>query len=631
MAGKNESENPVDSVDPATQEAYASLLSQLRNLAFFSSKGQQDLKPFLKSLKSASYEAKLMLAIQGPKDGLALAVLKNIQHMELKPEDLLKAVLICVEAEPERSLEHMEGLPLTPSDFLAVLQMAMSHQPMLDFEEFKKIEILYNASESDDSSESKDLRRRYDQARSRRQAHTNRHVLRLIPGTLRNDPDTFFQVLSASLLRDPFGTLDYLRATTANAILKGFLDTLSLDQRLKLLEQAASFGFGLASNYLDLFNVAGEPDALERLKQVFATDCTAGSSIYGVYAFEGVQNFPFGLNKIRPILPKKFNTTDAIQYIKKGELKEDEERTYTTTEIGNTLTMLQEQEVKRFFEQLKTEIFIHWKACFLENKREIIFGDPELKIRNVLFLIAHGIFKNEDYFKQILTIIVSQYPALMDDPPKWRLLANRYFFMEVLGLNPSQLFNIRSSERVRFPFDDVKDFQVRFLLQVGMSVHLHVGSTLFQSCPIAWTMLVNQSEGRLDMPLQEVGQLFDAFDTLLTIEKQVIPDIKSWVGSLLNALVEGSETLPPPGSSDICKNPLRLTTRAGLQRHRKTLNQFCLQALKQNADRLGTTPTSIIQGLRMPRIKTDRLFAMLEEEKKLRKAEEAKHHPPSHM
>lgn len=608
-------------MDPALLEIYTSLLAQLRSLCFFSSKGQADTKPFLKSLRSASYEVRRHLAIQGPRDGLAIGVLRYFQALELTPEDRLKAFVSCAESEPERSLEFLETADLSPEENLTVLEMAMSRQPTLDFEEFKKIEVLYFMASNDDSNSGRELRQRYDQAKGKRHSHKNKHILRLVPKAVRQHPPSYFRILKKVLARDPFGTMDFIRAASQDTLTGNPLECLDQEQRMSLLKLAASYGFGYASGALDLFNIPDEPDTHEQLKKIFILDCTASGSLYGLYAFEGAKNYPFGLNNIEPSPPRKYGTPEALEHLKENDPFHSAERSYSSTEIGNAITMLQDQEFKRFTEQLRSDLALQWKAFFPEIKREIVFGDPELKIRNIIFLIANAVFQSEHYFKKVYSTIQETLPNIADDPEKMRLMTNRYFFLEIIGLNPSQLFNVRRSDSTRSPIEDVKDFQIRFLLQVGMSIYVHVENTLFQSTPIAWNMLLNQSEGKLDLPMQEVAQLFDAFDILFTIVKPLVPDLTDWVSTIINALVDEKTELPMNFEKETLKSPLRLTTRASLARHRKTVNQFCLQALQWNAERSGITTTAVVQGLRLPRIKTDRLFAMLQEEKKRQQEE----------
>ncbi len=621
MAEANRSVPPEKTLDPALAEIYTSLLAQLRSLCFFTSKGQSDPKPFLKNLRGASYEVRRHLALQGPRDGLAIGVLRYFQALELTPEDRLKAFVACAESEPERSLEFLETADLSPEENLMVLEMAMTRQPILDFEEFKKIEVLYFMESNDETSSGRELRQRYDQAKGKRHSHKNKHILRLIPKAVRQHPPSYFRLLKKVMTRDPFGTMDFIRSASQDPLQGNPLENLNQEQRLALLKLASSYGFGYASSALDLFNIPDEPENYEQLKKIFIMDCTASGSLYGLYAFEGAKNYPFGLNNIEPAPPRKYGTPEALEYLKENDPFHSDERSYSSTEIGNAITLLQDQEFKRFIEQLRNDIALQWKAFFPEIKREIVFGDPELKIRNIIFLIANAVFQSEHYFKKLYSTIQETLPNLSEAPEKLRLMTNRYYFLEVIGLNPSQLFSARRSDSPRSPIEDVKDFQIRFLLQVGMSIYIHVENTLFQSTPIAWNMLLNQSEGKLDTPMQEVAQLFDSFDILFTIVKPLVPDLREWVATIVNALVDEKTELPMHFEPEALKSPLRLTTRASLARHRKTVNQFCLQALQWNADRSGISTTAVVQGLRLPRIKTDRLFAMLQEDKKKKQEE----------
>jgi len=149
-----------------------------------------------------------------------------------------------------------------------------------------------------------------------------------------------------------------------------------------------------------------------------------------------------------------------------------------------------------------------------------------------------------------------------------------------------------------------------------MSIHLQVGEFLFQTVPIAWNLLQNQGEGGLDAAVQEVANLFDAFDLLLVLGAPLVRDRGLWTLQVVEALGQGGAEVPlgRPGF-----NPgvtLRLMTREAVGRYRDMLNRYCLQVLRRRAGESGQSTTAIIQSLRLPRNKTDRLFAFLEEDRK---------------
>jgi hypothetical protein len=148
-----------------------------------------------------------------------------------------------------------------------------------------------------------------------------------------------------------------------------------------------------------------------------------------------------------------------------------------------------------------------------------------------------------------------------------------------------------------------------------MSIHLRVGDTFFRATPIAWNILLGQFDGRIDAVLQELAALFDGFDTLLTIAGASRPDLRGWVGPLLGAMASDSDELPDLALEGPPAAPLRLTTRTAMERCRERLNAYCLQALRRCAQAAGVSPLNIIQTLRLPRAKTDRLRTLLDQSK----------------
>jgi hypothetical protein len=594
--------------DGAAQNAFGALLGRLR----IHDPGTH--KAVARAVASAPEKVRRALSILGPSNGVARGVMEHLPSMALDEERRYLAVLACVDADPERTLERLPqaGLASAPR-LLAVLLVALVQMPALDYEEQKKVEILFHTGPDDPAGE-KEIRRRFEQARARRQAILKHHAVRHIPPVLGKDPGTFSLLLQALLVHDPYGTLECYRELGEPC---PFL-VLDLEQRLALLAVVASFGLGLASNYLDLFDLAEDPAVYERLKEVFIADLTAGSSIYGVFALEGVHNYPFGLRRIEPILPRRFSNAEALAWLRKNDPEGGLGRTFSTVEVGNAVTQLQDREVRRAMELLKADVSLEWKARFPETKREIVFGDMDLKVRNILFLLAHAAFRDNTAFDQLLATLEATHP--MADPAQILLLANRWYFLELIGLNPGLLFNSqqRASEFLRAPLEEVAEFRIRYLLHMGMSIYLHVGDSLFRLMPIAWNILQNQGDGRLDSAVQDVVSFFDAFDTLLVLGEDLVPDLRGWTACIVEALRGGAPEAPLDASGPRAASPLRLTTRDAITRYREFLNSYCLQTLRRAATRTGATPATILQNVRLPRNKTDKLFFLLEEDRKTR-------------
>jgi hypothetical protein len=201
--------------------------------------------------------------------------------------------------------------------------------------------------------------------------------------------------------------------------------------------------------------------------------------------------------------------------------------------------------------------------------------------------------------------------------PRILLLANRFYFMNVLGLNPGLLFSRTTrGGGARTLIEDASDYPVRSLLQAGMSIHLRVGDALFRLAPIAWNILLGQCEGRIDQAVQEIATLVEGFDTLLSIASPVVEDLTDWTSHLVRAMAEDTAEVPWGSTWDPFPVTLRLTTLKALERYRETVNRYCLQALHWSARAAGVSPVNVIQGLRMPRSKTDKLRALLDQERK---------------
>ncbi|BDU72727.1 hypothetical protein [Mesoterricola silvestris] len=596
--------------DPARSAAFGEQVPKLRLAGMPGS--NHNPKAAGRIIAAAGDEGRWFLALLGPEEGLAKVITEFLPQFGLDPERRFLAALACAGVEPAKTLERLDQAALGSLDAkLAVVLVALAKHPALDFEEQKKIEILYHSG-GDEGAQ--DLQRRFEQARSRSQAHVRHHLLKLVPEAVRQDPGAYHQVLLSLLRTDPYGTLECMRDPE---LAPPFRD-IPQATRLDLLDTVASFGLGFASNYLDLFAIEDTPESRGRLQAAFAQDLTAGSSIYGAYALEGVQNYPFGLGKIEPVFPRRISNPEALAYLRKDDAVSVMPRTYSAVEVGNAVNLLQEREVLRFLEMLKADIFLSWKSQYSENKRAVVFGDLDLKIRNILFLLAHATFRDNAYFDDLLAFIAATHPSTAGNEAQLHLLANRHFFLEVLGINPGLLFNSpqRGAAALRAPIEEVKNFRILYLLHLAMSIHLHVGDTLFRNVPIAWNILQKQGDGLLDTAMQEVLGFFDTLDTLLVLGKPVVPDLRAWLPVITDALTQALPELPlEPGEPGRMPS-LRLLTRDAVARHRELLNAYCLQVLREGAARAGVGVTNAIQNLRLPRTKTDKLFALLEEDRK---------------
>ena len=601
--------------DPAQAGHYGELVGRLRELCIFDPRqGEPSAKAFAKAARAAAAETRSALALLGPGDGLARGIMKHMALLDLGPEERYLAALACAQADAEQTLTHLEaaGLP-DPERVLDVALLALGQQPVLDFAEFKTLETLYQSVEPG-APDAREVQRRYEQARGRRAQHAHRHLLALVPEPLRADPAMRQALLGASLARDPFGTLDHLRQAAGGEPFAG----LSPQQRLGLLERVADFGLGLASTHLDLFAIPPGPVWHPRLQRILRQDLTAGSTILGVHALEGIQHYPFGLGHLEPVLPRRITSAEALAYLRKGEEESAKPRAFTSAEMGAASDRLQQLEVQRFLEGLKSDIGREWKACVGDRKLGILFADPGLKIRNILFLLGQALFEPEEGFETIYRSVQKSHPMSAGDLPRILLLANRYYFLDQLGLNPGLLFNRgpRPAGGARTFIEEAGDYPVRAFLHTGMSIHLRVGGALFRSAPIAWSILAGQYEGRIDTVLQELTFLFDGFDTLFTIAAADSTDLEGWLGPLIAALQEDAAELPEETLFTPSQPPLRLTTRAAIDRCRERLNHYCLQALQRSARAAGVSPVNIIQGLHLPRARIDKLRTMLDQERR---------------
>lgn len=597
--------------DAASRESYGLMVAKLRGLNPSDPARAKALpKELARALNPLSTQMKHRLAVGGAAEGLARLVLAHLPLFGLQGDQDMEALLVCAREDPERTLLSLEASPLAGERLLPVLRIALSQQPVLDFEAFKKAEILYFSGD-EDASAAGDSARRYDQLRGLRNSHLRKHGLAVLPKRLREEAPVFELAITMLLDRDPFGTLELLREEGR----PDPLGHLPLAKRLGLLERVAARGLGLASNHLDLFGVTEDPGLHPHLQRIFCADLTAGSSIYGAYALEGAARYPFGLGRVEPVLPRRITAADAQAHLERRVPESALPPVFRPAEIDKALAELQDRQVQRFLETLKADLGHHWRDHYPEPKRETIFGDPELKIRNILYLIGHGTFREPAYFEQLFAMIGTQFPEKARDPLQAARLANRYFFLDLLGLNPGLLFAVPQKGPTRKALiEEVSDYQIRAFLHAGMSLHLRLGDRFFKAMPIAWNILVNQYEGA-GQAMQELTALLEAFDMLLTLAEPVVPDLTGWLGPLADALAQGDPEVPDPRRADPPKGPLRLTTQATVERYREGLNLYSLQMIQHNAARQGTSTTAVIQNLRMPRNRTDKLFALLEAER----------------
>lgn len=597
--------------DAASAEAFRGLVPKLRGLhTTDESKLKAVHKDMTRLLDGMPASLRRFVARVGPGEGLARVVSQHLPLFRLEETERMECACLCAMEDPERTLLHLAGLSLPPEALVEILLVAASLQPVLDFEEFKKIEVLHLAGDSDEPG-AKDTQRRFDQARGKLSQHVRKHQLTLLPTALKTDIAILGPALEGLLGQDPFGTLEALRADPD----PGILARLPVTRRMDLLRQLAGHGLGYASNHLDLFQLPEDAALCPALERIFQMDLIAGSSIFGVYALEGVHHYPFGLARLEPLLPRRMSNADAIAYLRKRAPDADPAKGFRDAEIQSTLTMLQDKEVQTFLETLKGEIGLQWKARFTEAKRETVFGDFDLKIRNILFLLAHATFKDNAHFENLLEHLRGTIPATAEPSILYRL-ANRHYFLETIGISPGLLFLQPSRESTQPALiETAGDYAIRTFLHVGMSLHLRIGDALFRATPIAWNLLINQYE-KMDTALQALAFMLEGLDTLFTISESLVGDLSRWTPALIEALSEGQPQVPPLEASGSPETTLRLVTRGTVDRCRDTLNQYCIQMIRMRASQDGTTPTVVIQGLRLPRSRTDRLFALLEDERK---------------
>jgi len=605
-------------------DAYSNVIAKAREMNMFDPrKGEANPKDFIRLASSAPLEVRQALGVKGPIDGVAKPIMKYMPSLGLGREDNLSSAISCVLEDSERSFANLASAKLPVEDQVLVILAALKNHPVLNFEEFKTQEVMYQTANTDDPREMQEIQRRFEQVRGKKTQHVRKHVIHYIPAEIKQQPNYRLALLMASMKRDPFGTLETLKeAASTEKDLKAsntnLLDGILIEDKLNLVELAANLGMGLASSYLDLFSIPPDPEWHPKLQEIFQRDVTAGHSLFGVYAFEGVQHYPFDMGRIEPLLPRRVTNAEALDYLKRGDAatpdgENAKQRIHSAHEVAETVSMLQEKDVRRFLEALKWGISHNWKSLVQDRKREIIFGDYDLKVRDILFLIAHGVFEEEQKFEEIYNLIEKNHPYFSEDPAKIYALANRCYFFDVIGLNVGFLFNRtkRPSGSFGTLIEELSEYQVHNLLHICMSIYIRVGNTIFRDMSIAWNMLIGQCEGKIDLVFHELSQLFDVFDTLLTILAPGMTNLQAWTDTLIDALSKEAPNLP----LEIVETPkqaqLRITTRAIISRFRDLMRCYCLDALYFRAKLSGLTPINIIQTLKIPRSKTDKLRTLL--------------------
>jgi hypothetical protein len=611
----------------ALLDVYTPALARLRELNITDARrGETSPKEFNRIAASASMEARQAIAFKAPTDGVAKAIMKNLPALALSREDALLCALLCIAEDCEQCFGFLGQAKLPVEDEELAVLAAIKHYPIFAYEEYKTQEVIYQTANTEDPREMQELQRRFEQAKGKKIQHVRKHVLNYIPEDLRSQMELREILIQASMERDAFGTLETLRdsaAAAASAPAPGqplqstttnLLEGIPVEKKLELLEIAANLGLGLASVNLDLFAIPNDPQWHPKLQEILILDMTAGHSLFGAYALEGVHHYPFNLARIEPTLPRRITNAEAIEYLKRNEGENAKPRTYSSNEVAEIVTMLQEKDVRRFIENLKWNIGRGWKELVQDKKREIVFGDYDLKVRNILFLVAYSLFEKEEKFEEIYALVEKSHPILAPEPPKIYLLANRYYFLDLLGLNISFLFNRgpKASGSTGTLIEEVGDYQVRNFMHLGMSIYIRVGDAIFKDMSIAWTMLIGQCDNKIDTVFHEIGMLFDTFDTMLTIIDPVIHDMAAWVHTLVEALSQDAPSLPPEAPGGPKQAQLRVTTRATIARVREALNRYSLDALYLRAKTAGLSTISIIQTLKMPRSKTDKLMNLMQ-------------------
>jgi len=610
-------------------DAYRNMQLRLRELNMWDpKKGEPNPKEFIRAASSSSLEARQAIAFKGPSDGVSKSLMKNIPALQLSQEDSLTSAILCILEDFEQTFPSLPNVKLPPESELLAILAALKNHPVIDFEDFKIQEVMYSTATTQDPREMAEIKRRFEQVRGKKIQHVRKHAVNYIPQDLKENPHYLFLLLRAALTRDVFGTLeaikeassseDQLKSTTGN-----LFDKVSTEEKMELLEIPANLGMGLASTYLNIFNIPDEVEWDEKLQYILKRDVTAGHSLFGAFAFESVQNYPFELERIEINLPRRISNAEAADYLKRND-DEDKPRTYSGNEIADTAAVLQERDVKRFVENLKADIGRNWKSCVGDQKRSVVFGDMDLKVRDLLFLVVSSLFEPEEKFEKIIETVQKSHPVMnATDPAKTFVLANRYYFLDLIGLSVDFLYNRthKPNGSTGTQIEDVSDYYARNLMHLGMSIYIRVGDVIFRGMPVAWNMLVGQCEGKIDHAFQEVGHLFDAFDTLLTIIDNAVENMSAWAeATLLDAVSQDLPNLSFQIPAEPKKTQLRVTTVATIAKAKEALNRYCLDALYYRADAIKATPIAIIQTLKIPRGKTDKLRILLTNDSAAKKA-----------
>jgi hypothetical protein len=608
-------------------DAYTGLLTKLREINIYDPrKGEANPKEFIKLAGLSTMEARQAIAFRGPSDGVARSLMKHLPALGLTKEENLIAALLCILEDQEQCIANLAYAKLPAEDQELVLLAALMNHPILSFEDFKTQEVMYQTATSEDQREMLEIQRRFDQARSKKTQHIRRHAINYIPPEIRQRMDDRKMLIKAGLERDAFGTLEALKEAISQENLKStttnLLDGLSAEENLELLEAIAGMGMGLASSYLDIFEIPDDPEYYPRLCEIFKNDIIAGQSLFGAYALEGAHHYPFGLEYIEIVLPRRVSSAEALDYLRRGEIDPTAPpRAYTRAEIAEAATMLRERDVRRFLENLRDEIARHWNLFVPDQKKNVVFGDLALKVRDVLFLLAHSFFEDEEKFENIISMIHKTHPIYSNSPGKVNTLANRYYFLDLIGFNVESLFTRTRQPSGSFGslIEELSDYQARNFLHLGMSIYLRVGDILFKDLPIAWNMLIGQCDGKIDAAFNDLIQLFDSFDSLLTIIAPIIKDLPTWLdAALIGALLQDSPGLPMSAKAPkaAAQGQLRITTRAMVAKTMDALNRYCMDALQIRAKQEGTAPINIIQQLKLPRGKMDKLMVLLHKDPK---------------
>jgi len=646
VAAENFKKAVIDKMaaDKHITDAYTMALARMRDLNMRDRKGESIGKDFAKLASSGSLEVRQAIAFKGPSDGMAKSIMRFLLSFGLNKDESLWAALLCVKEDCEQSFGFVGEAKLPAEDQEMVVLAAIMNYPVFGYEDYKTQEVLCQTASSEDPRVIGEIKRRFEQVRGKKTQHVRKHVLNYIPQEVRAHPDYRKILLEASLDRDTFGSLEMMRESASQENLKtnsaNLLDGLTPEDKLELLDVVAAYGLGLASNYLDLFDIPDEPEYGLRLREIFKKDVTAGHSLFGVYAFEGAHHYPFDIERMEIALPRRIGNADAVAYLKANEGESDKPRTYTSFEIGETVTMLQEKDVRRFLESLKYNVSHGWKTWVQDQKREVVFGDYDLKVRNIVFLVVYSLFEDEEKFVNIVSAIQKSHPHINDDPLKLYLFANRYYFLDLLGLNMAFMFNRFRKPSGSFTslIEEVSDYHIRTFIHLAMSIFLRVGSSIFKDINFAWNMLIGQCEGKIDSVFHEVSGMFDTIDTLLTIAAPALNDMTAYMPILIDALSQDLPTMPPEAeagkAAEAAEPPkqaqLKVATRATIARVRECVSRYCLDALYMRVKKTNATAIGIVQTLKMPKNKTDKLMNLLQNDpmKAQRLADPNKPPPP---